>query len=82
LKERHDNEILIVMREKVYNRKMNIGLHLTIGLDKSINKYLTFFIEGRISHNILNNTLNKEIYSPNRFTNRGLGLGVNYKFLN
>lgn len=76
-----NNEMIVVIPYSINDRKFNFGINLNIGLEKSINKYLNFLVEGRASHNSLNTQKNPNSNNY-KFKNYGLAVGVNYKFLN
>jgi len=73
------------------DRKFNLGVMATIGIEKEINKTLTFFAECRILSNVTSSKTELFHYSKNQievrpffgdgYVNIGGSIGVNYKFL-
>lgn len=63
------------------DRKLNLGLNLTLGIEKSISKQLSLLIE---AHTINNLTSSKtdvdDLFSPS-YSNNGFSIGINYKLL-
>jgi hypothetical protein len=82
IKRFHSHEFEIMKLEPVYKRKFHVGLNLNAGVEKIINSHLNLFIEGRISQNLLSNNYGSSSYSRTKFINAGIGIGINYKFLN
>lgn len=64
------------------DRKFNLGIIFTAGLEKQFSKTLSFFVEGRFLENI---TSTKEEYDFIRvgfgYFNSGVAIGINYKVL-
>lgn len=69
---------------KIYkgtDRKYNFGINIAVGLEKQINKYLNFFVEGCLLSNLTSTWLGKKVGTFN-LTNYGFSIGINYKILN
>ncbi len=77
--------------DDIYNygidRKFNIGYNVAIGMEKQISRTINFYVEGLLLHTVSWPKVEKghgliERNLKTTFRNYGVGLGVNYKFLN
>lgn len=66
----------------ISDRKLNIGLNFSIGMEKQFNKNISFFIDGHYLQN-LTSVSKSEDYDiiPIHFKNYGFSVGINYKLL-
>ncbi len=66
---------------KSKDRKFNVGLNLGLGMEKSFGNNFSLFVEGRLANNILSSRKIEHENFGESFTNFGVALGVNYKFV-
>ena len=63
-----------------HDRKLNLGLNLTLGIEKSISKQLSLLIEAHTINNLTSSKTDDDLFSPS-YSNNGFSIGINYKLL-
>ncbi len=61
-----------------YSRKLNLGVNINLGIEKSINKQLSIIVEGRYATTLTSSITGRGFYGPS-YVNYGLAIGLNYK---
>ncbi|MBI4945719.1 MAG: outer membrane beta-barrel protein [Bacteroidetes bacterium] len=60
------------------NRKINLGIAFSVGLEKQISKQINFFVEGHLLQNFSSTKLGIHNILPS-MENYGFAIGINYK---
>jgi len=63
-----------------YSRKLNFGLNIILGIEKSISKKLSLMVEGRYFNTLSSSSIGRGIFGPS-YLNYGFAIGINYKIL-
>src|SRR5204863_6655363 len=64
------------------DRKLNLGIIFTVGLEKQFTKTMSFFVEGRFLENVTSSKENLDfIQTGFGYFNSGAAIGINYKLL-
>jgi hypothetical protein len=64
------------------DRKLNLGMIFTMGLEKQFSKTMSFFVEGRVLENLTPSKENLDFTQTGfGYFNSGFAVGINYKFL-
>ena len=64
-----------------HDRKLNLGLNLTVGIEKSISKQLSLLIEAHTINNLTSSKTEVDDLFSSSYSNNGFSIGINYKLL-